>query len=403
MAFNVSLSQGVLSNLLALSNTTDQINTVQNRLATGKKVNSALDNPTNFFLAFSFQTSINVLNERLDAITIGQRTIEAANNGITSLTSLIQSAQGSLNQALATAPTTAVVTGNKTDVSGVTITASTLLSAIGFAATDVITVSDGTGNTVVFTTTATQTVQTLINAINAGGASGNSRARAEIGGDGRLLLEAAGATYSLSISTNSGSNGAALSNLGFNSNTNNGTLNNSAASTGVTNSTRTALAAQFNALRTQIDQLAIDSGYNGVQLLNSGSLTVFTNETSTAKVILTGLNATATGLGLTSTFTANTFQANADVNAAIVQTKASLVILQNQASTYASQVSILETRAQFTKETTNNLTTGINDLTLADSNQVGAQLLALQTRQSLSSTALSLATQADQNVLRLFR
>jgi flagellin len=403
MAFNVSLSQGVLSNLLALSNTTDQINTVQNRLATGKKVNSALDNPTNFFLAFSFQTSINVLNERLDAITIGQRTIEAANNGITSLTSLIQSAQGSLNQALATAPTTAVVTGNKTDVSGVTITASTLLSAIGFAATDVITVSDGTGNTVVFTTTATQTVQTLINAINAGGASGNSRARAEIGGDGRLLLEAAGATYSLSISTNSGSNGAALSNLGFNSNTNNGTLNNSAASTGVTNSTRTALAAQFNALRTQIDQLAVDSGYNGVQLLNSGSLTVFTNETSTAKVILTGLNATATGLGLTSTFTANTFQANADVNAAIVQTKASLVILQNQASTYASQVSILETRAQFTKETTNNLTTGINDLTLADSNQVGAQLLALQTRQSLSSTALSLATQADQNVLRLFR
>jgi flagellin len=403
MANEVVLSTGVRANLLSLQQTTDLITTTQTRLATGKRVNSALDNATNFFMANSFQTSVTNLNTLLDQMNLAQRTLDLANNGITQITNLLGTAKGTLSQALAAPPTTAVITGTSTAVAGVTITATTTLASIGFAATDVITVSDGTGNTVVFTTTATQTVQSLINAINAGGASGNSRARAEIGGDGRLLLEAAGATYSLSISTNSGSNGAALSNLGFNSNTNNGTLNNSAASTGVTNSTRTALAAQFNALRTQIDQLAIDSGYNGVQLLNSGSLTVFTNETSTAKVILTGLNATATGLGLTSTFTANTFQANADVNAAIVQTKASLVILQNQASTYASQVSILETRAQFTKETTNNLTTGINDLTLADSNQVGAQLLALQTRQSLSSTALSLATQADQNVLRLFR
>jgi flagellin len=399
MAFNVSLSQGVLSNLLALSNTTDQINTVQNRLATGKKVNSALDNPTNFFLAASFQNSINTLSTILDNITIGQRTIEAANNGISSLTDLISSAQGSLNQALASAPTTALITGNQTAVSGVTITSTTLLSAIGFAATDVITVSDGTANTVTFTTSATQTVQSLLNAIN-GSASG--KAKAEIAGDGRLLLEAAGATYSLSITSNT-TNGVALGNLGFNSVATNGTVNNTASATGVTNSTRTALAAQFNALRSQIDQLAIDSQYNGVQLLNSGSLTIFTNETSTAKVVLTGSNDSSTGLGLTSTFSANSFQDNYEVNAAITGTKAALLSLQNQASTYASQVSILQTRAQFTSKTSNNLNTGVNDLTLADSNQVGAQLLALQTRQSLSSTALSLATQADQNVLRLFR
>jgi flagellin len=399
----VGLSQGVLANLLALQKTTDQINVVQNQLATGKKVNTALDNPTNFFLANSFQTSINTLNDRLDKIAVAQRTLESANTGLTNLTTLLQSAQGSLNQALASAPTTAVVTGNKTDVSGVTITSSTTLASIGFAATDVITVSDGTGNTVVFTTTATQTVQSLINAINAGGASGNSRARAEIAGDGRLLLEAAGATYSLSISTNSGSNGAALSNLGFNSNTNNGTLNNSAAATGITNSTRTTLAAQFNALRTQIDQLAIDSGFSGVSLLNSGSLTVATNETGTSKVVLTGNNDSATGLGLTSTFSANSFQDSATVNAALTAVSAALTTLNNQASTFSSQLSIVQTRKEFTSAQVNTLTTGINDLTLADSNQVGAQLLALQTRQTLSSTALSLATQSDQNVLRLFR
>jgi flagellin len=398
MAVNVGLSQGVLSNLLALQKTTDQINTVQNQLATGKKVNSALDNPSSFFLANSFQNSINALNSVLDKISLGQRTLDAANSGISDLTSLLSSAQGTLNQALASAATTAVVTGNQTAVSGVTITATTTLSSIGFAATDVITVSDGTANTVTFTA-GTNTVQLLLNAIN-GSALG--KAKAEINGDGRLLLEAAGATYSLSITSN-GANGLALANLGFNSVASNGTVNNTASATGVTNSTRTTLAAQFNALRTQIDQLAIDSQYNGVGLLNSGSLVIFTNETSTAKVILTGSNDSSTGLGLTSTFSANSFQDNYEVNVAITATKAALVSLQNQASTYASQVSILQARAQFTSKTSNNLNTGVNDLTLADSNQVGAQLLALQTRQSLSSTALSLATQADQNVLRLFR
>jgi flagellin len=398
MAFNVSLSQGVLSNLLALSNTTDQINTVQNRLATGKKVNSALDNPTNFFLAASFQNSINSLATILDNITIGQRTIEEANNGITTLTDLISSAQGSLNQALASAATTAVVTGNQTAVSGVTITATTTLSSIGFAATDVITVSDGTANTVTFTA-GTNTVQSLLNAIN-GSASG--KAKAEINGDGRLLLEAAGATYSLSITSN-GANGLALANLGFNSVASNGTVNNTASATGVANSTRTALAAQFNTLRSQIDQLAVDSAFNGTSLLNSGSLTVVTNETGTSKIILTGNNDSATGLGLTSTFSANSFQDSYEINAAISAVSSALTSLTNQASTYASQLSVVQARQDFTSQQVNTLTNGINNLTQADSNLVGAQLLALQTRQTLSSTALSLATQSDQNVLRLFR
>jgi len=395
----VSLSQGVLSNLLALQKTTDQINTVQNQLATGKKVNSALDNPSSFFLANNFQNSINALNTVLDKIAVGQRTLDAANTGISKLTDLLNSAQGTLNQALASAATTAVVTGSQTSVSGVTFTGSTLLSSIGFAATDVITVSDGTANTVVFTTSATQTIQSLVNAING---SATSKAKIEINGDGRLLLEAAGATYSLSITSNT-TNGVALGNLGFNSVASNGTVNNTASATGVSNSTRTALAAQFNTLRSQIDQLAVDSAFNGTQLLNSGSLAINTNETGTSKVILTGNTDTATGLGLTSTFSTNSFQDSFEINAALSAVSTALTSLQNQASTYASQVSVLQARQDFTSQQINTLTNGINNLTLADSNLVGAQLLALQTRQTLSSTALSLATQSDQNVLRLFR
>jgi flagellin len=394
----VSLSQGVLSNLLALQNTTNQINTVQNQLATGKKVNSALDNPSSFFLANSFQNSINALNSVLDKISLGQRTLDAANTGISDLTSLLSSAQGTLNQALASAATTAVITGNQTAVSGVTITSSTTLSSIGFAATDVITVSDGTANTVTFTA-GTNTVQTLLNAING---SATSKAKAEINGDGRLLLEAAGATYSLSITSNT-TNGVALGNLGFNSVASNGTVNNTASATGTTNSTRTALAAQFNTLRSQIDQLAVDSAFNGTSLLNSGSLTVVTNETGTSKIILTGNNDSSTGLGLTSTFSANSFQDSYEINAAISAVSTALTSLTNQASTYASQLSVIQARQDFTSQQVNTLTNGINNLTQADSNLVGAQLLALQTRQTLSSTALSLATQSDQNVLRLFR
>ncbi len=403
MPINVSLSQGVLSNLLALQNTTNTINTVQNQLATGKKVNTALDNPTNFFLAANFQNNITTLNSILDSISTGQRTIDAANTGISDLTTLINSAQGTLQQALASASTSAVLTGTVTSVGTTAFTTSTQLGSIGFAASDAITISDGTGNTITFSVTATtNTIQTLLTAVDA--SANLSKVKAELSGDGRILLESAGGTNSITISTNSAANGVALANLGFNANTNNngGVLNNVAAS-GTSNSTRQTLASQFDALRSQIDQLAIDSSYNGTGLLNSQSLTVNTNATGTSKIILTGSTDTSSGLGLTSTFSANTFQDNYEINAAITQTKAALTSLQNQASTYASQVSVIQARQDFTSNQINTLTNGINDLTLADSNKVGAQLLALQTRQTLSSTALSLATQSDQNVLRLFR
>jgi len=394
MPFSVSLSQGVLSNLLALQQTTSVINTVQNQLATGKKVNTALDNPTNFFLASNFQNTITTLNSVLDQINIGQRTLDAANTGITDLTNLLQSAQGTLNQALASAPTTSLLTGTASNLAG-----TTLLSTLGFAATDVITVNDGTTNTTTFTASATQTVQSLINFINTGGNTGNNKDRAELSGDGRVLIEGATGAASISITTNSAST-TAIQNLGFNATATNGTINNTAAA-GSTSSTRAALATQFDALRTQIDQLAADSGYNGVSLLNNQSLTVIMNQSATTKLVVAGNNDTSIGLGVVAS--TNSFQTNYDVNTAIANINNALATLQNQSSNYTADVAVIQDRTDFTKQTINTLQTGTNDLTLADANQEGASLLALQTRQSLSSTALSLATQADQNVLRLFR
>ena len=76
--------------------------------------------------------------------------------------------------------------------------------------------------------------------------------------------------------------------------------------------------------------------------------------------------------------------------------------MRSQSKTFGSNLSTVQTRQDFTKSMINTLRTGADNLTLADPNEEGANLLALQTRQQLSTTALSLAAQADQNVLRLF-
>jgi flagellin-like hook-associated protein FlgL len=117
--------------------------------------------------------------------------------------------------------------------------------------------------------------------------------------------------------------------------------------------------------------------------------------------MLTGVNDTATGLGIAAS--AGSFQTNADVNNAIASIANAITTLKNQASTFASNVSVIQARTEFTNSMKNTLNIGADDLVLADANEEGANLLALQTRQQLSSTALSLATQADQAVLRLFR
>jgi flagellin len=271
---DIVLSAGVRSNLLQLQQTSSLIDQTQTRLATGKKVNSALDNAINFFTAQGLDNRANDLSGLLDSMSNAINTIQAANNGITAITKLVQSAQSLTSQANQTSDT----------------------------------------------------------------------------------------------------------------------------------ATRSTLASQFNALLTQIGQLAGDSGFNGVNLLAGNTLTVTFNETNTASVSVSGVdytNANATPLSINNA--ANNWGAAADVSAASTQLTAALTSLRGESQTLSASLSTVQIRQDFTKATINTLQTGSSDLTLADSNQEGANLLALQTRQQLSTTALSLASQADQNVLRLFQ
>ncbi|MCK1438200.1 MULTISPECIES: DUF1522 domain-containing protein [unclassified Bradyrhizobium] len=98
----IVLSASVRQNLLSLQSTADLLATTQNRLSTGKSVNSALDNPTNFFTAQSLDNRASDINNLLDGIANGVQVLQAANTGLTSLQKLIDSAKSIANQALQT-------------------------------------------------------------------------------------------------------------------------------------------------------------------------------------------------------------------------------------------------------------------------------------------------------------
>src|ERR1700720_3079566 len=97
---NITLSAAVRQNLLSLQGTADLLATTQGRLATGKKVNSALDNPTNFFTAAGLDSRASDISNLLDSIGNGVQVLQAANTGITSLSKLVDTAKSIANQVL---------------------------------------------------------------------------------------------------------------------------------------------------------------------------------------------------------------------------------------------------------------------------------------------------------------
>lgn len=166
-------------------------------------------------------------------------------------------------------------------------------------------------------------------------------------------------------------------------------------------SVRSNLQADFNNLVGQIDRLAKDASFNGVNLLDGDDLKVIFNEDGSSKLEIAGVIFNSAGLGITAV-TNNGFQFDNDINNTLTTLDSAVSTLRSQASKFGSNLSVVQTRQDFTKSLVNVLKTGADNLTLADQNEEAANLLALQTRQQLASTSLSLANQADQGVLRLF-
>jgi len=372
---DITLTAGVRQNLLSLQQTADMMALTQNRLATGKKVNSALDNPINFFTSQSLSNRASDLSSLLDGISNATQTLQAADNGITSLTKLVKSAQALAKQAQQSAATTAKVTGSVDGLTAATVHA--------FTATKTLTVSDGT-TTATYTAVAADDVQDVLDAINN---TANLNIEATLTDSGEIQLEN---TVGGNIVIAGTGSAADLLTLGLVAGT----------TTGSVNDDRTDLAAQFDDMRSQIDDLAADSGYNGKNLLDGDDLKVIFNEDSTSTLSIAGVTYDAAGLGVTAT--TGDFQSDFEVEAKLDELSAALTTLRTHAAAFGSSLSVVQTRQDFTKSMINTLQVGSDNLVLADSNLEGANMLALQTRQSLSTTALSLAAQASQSVLRLF-
>jgi len=165
---------------------------------------------------------------------------------------------------------------------------------------------------------------------------------------------------------------------------------------------RASLATQFDALRTQIDQLASDSSYKGTNFLKAGSLTVNFNESGTSSLTITGFDATTASTGLNIAASTNAWASNSDISAASTALSTALNTLRTQASTLSSSNGVITARQDFTTNLINTLTTGADNLTAADTNEEGANMLALQTEQQLGVVALQLSSQSQQSILRLF-
>jgi flagellin len=389
MALNsVTLSAAVRQNLLSLQGTADLLSTTQERLATGKKVNSALDNPTNFFTAAGLDARASDISNLLDSIGNGVQVLQAANTGITSLSSLVDTAKSIANQVLqqpsgftthSTATSTALVgTANATNlVDGAGIKSGETIAFAASGSLPALTVTFG----------ATESLAQLNTALAAGD-----------------LTASIDSTNHLVITTTNDAAGSTIGaiTLGAAGTTTFGAPTAPVADP-VSQSTRSSLVTQYNQILTQITTTAQDASFNGINLLNGDQLKLVFDETGKSSTTITGVTFNPTGLGL-STLTAGTdFIDNNTTNNVLTALNTASITLRSQASAFGANLSIVQIRQDFNKNLINVLQTGSSNLTLADSNEEAANSQALSTRQSIATSALALANQSQQNVLQLLR
>jgi flagellin-like hook-associated protein FlgL len=171
------------------------------------------------------------------------------------------------------------------------------------------------------------------------------------------------------------------------------------------------LTTQYNELVRQLNNTEQDASYKGVNFLagSAVTLTVNFNEQATSQLIMSGFNGSASGLAIsggTQTGAGSLTSANLSTTSGLdgIETtlNAALATLRSQGGTLSANLSILTTRQQFITDMVNTLAEGATKLTVADTNEEGANMLLLQTRQQLGTTALSLSAQANAAVLRLF-
>ena len=375
---DISLTASMRSNLLSLQQTQDLMDMTQERLSTGKKVNSAIDNPSSYYTAQSLTNRASDLNALLDSMGQGIQTIQAANEGIEAITDFVQQAKALAN----TARDNATVKGTTSSgtYTAADDTKNITVKIEGVADQDiVVTLKD--------TDSLEQAATKIATALN-DGTNGVKDAEDTVIGGFTATVE----NGQIKISNSKG----IVANVS-------GTISGITFNGEIGNSTRTTSMKQYNEILDQIDQLAKDSGYKGVNLLQGNSLKVVFNEDRSSYLTINGTFADTSDEGLKISRAEDwTNPDNEAIDASISELENAITSLRNMASEFGNNYSIVENRENFTESLINVLEEGSDKLTLADMNEESANMLALQTRQQLAINSLSLASQAAQSVLSLF-
>jgi flagellin len=384
----IVLSAAVRQNLLSLQSTAALLATTQNDLATGNKVNSALDNPTNFFTAQGLNNRAGDINNLLDSIGNGVQVLQAANTGLTSLQKLVDTAKSIANQVLQ-APTGYTTKSSTTSLAlPAGSTSANLVDGVAIKSGETIAIAATTG---IPAFSITLGASESLAQLNTSLASSN-------------LTASLNSTNQLVITT---TNDAASSTIGAVTLTAAGTATFAAAAAPVADpnsqAIRTSLVGQYNNIITQITTTAQDSSFNGINLLNGDNLKLTFDETGKSTLNVTGVTYNAAGLGLASLTVGTDFLDNASANKALTALGSASTTLRTEASALGSNLSVVQLRQDFNKNLINVLQTGASNLTLADANEEAANSQALSTRQSIAVSALSLANQSQQSVLQLLR
>ena len=381
---DITLSSAVRSNLNALQTTSNLLSSVQEKLSTGKKVNSALDNPNSFFTAKGLENRASDLSSLLDDQGQSVQTLKAADKGITAISDLIDAAKAKANQALQSS--------SQSERKKFAAEYNELLTQVEDLAKDSSykgkNLLGGTGNDLKVTFNEDGTSSLSISAVDytdTTSSTGLNLSDLASGATGAATLQIHGASTTTALTA-----GDTLT-----------TDSDYAAGDvlTITDSTGTELGSlEITASTTVGDFESFVDDASGV----SGSLSGTTfSISSDFEVTLSSSSATPADVSTTHAST-NGFSTDAKIEATLSKLKTAQDTLRSQASTFGTNLSIVQNRQDFTNALINTLEEGAGKLTLADTNEEGANLLALQTQQSLASTSLSLAAQADQNVLRLF-
>ncbi|MCP3465118.1 flagellin [Bradyrhizobium sp. CCGUVB23] len=416
---DVVLTAAVRQNLLSLQGTAQLLSTTQTRLATGKKVNSALDNPTNFFTAAGLDARASDISNLLDSIGNGVQVLQAADTGITSLQKLVDTAKSIANQSLQQP------TGYSTK-SNIQFTGTGVPTATGGATAADLTTSKLNGGVYTFTnsvgTAVTITIGTSPSSFNPVTLTAQVQSLAQL----NQALADAGVNLSTSItgpdsltftSTNDGAGQVITGTAAATAPTALDAINISANAAGggaggtvvaavpdpVSQQARATLVSQYNQILQQITTTAQDASFNGVNLLDGNSLKMIFDETGKSTLTIAGVTFNPNGLGLSNLTPGTDFTDNVLTGKVLTALNTASITLRSQASAFGANLSIVQIRQDFSKQIINVLQTGSSNLTLADSNEEAANSQALSTRQSIAVSALALANTSQQSVLQLLR